>query len=76
MKKRQIEQFLFDYAQYTVADSNGNIVLLKIDYTNNSFIVTSSDKKVRKSFKAEIAEVARHLLQRKHGVNRAAFLDK
>lgn len=69
-KTRFITKFLFDFAQYRIYDEKNNEVLLKIDYANNTYTITEV-KKISLEVKQEIEEVARLLLKRKHGVNRA-----
>jgi len=63
---KYIKSFVFDYAQYEIADENGNTGILKVNYKNNKFeVVTSSSGEL----KSEAAKIAKDLLQRKHGVN-------
>lgn len=77
MKKGQyIKTFLFDFAQYHVSGKNGNKVLLKINYKNNTFMIESTNTKISKNFLVEVQSIAERLLQRKHGVNRAAYVRK
>lgn len=71
--KKYIKSFIFDIAQYLVEDGKGNSVLLQINYKDNSFNMQKTEK-IDVDFVQEIEEVAKRLLEKKHGVNRVAFL--
>ena len=71
--KKYITSFIFDKAQYYVTDENGNTILLKINYKEKSFTLKKT-KQLSKRFTKEIQEVAKGLLNKKHGVNRVEYL--
>lgn len=75
-KVKYIKEFLFDSAQYFVADENGNRVLLKINYKDNSYLIQRDKQCIALAFSKEVEEVALGLLHKKHGVNRAKYIRK
>lgn len=75
-KVKYIKEFLFDSAQYFVADENGNKVLLKINYKDNSYAIQKAKQGGADAFNKEVEEVALGLLHKKHGVNRAKYVRK
>jgi len=76
MKLIAIKSFMFDNAQYIVADDNGNQLMLTAKYKANEFEikVLKSSGVGLKSLKKEVGVVAEDLLGRKHGVNFASKL--
>ena len=65
---KYIKSFVFDYAQYEVADESGNKGLLKVYYKTNTFDVETAGLNGKK-LKTEASKIAKDLLKRKHGVN-------
>jgi len=64
---KSIKSFLFNYAQYDIADKHGNKGVLKINYKDNSYDIELGidDSALR----VEVVTVAKDLLERKHGIN-------
>lgn len=61
--------FIFDYAQYKLADRQGDQIILKIDYAKNKHAIKSLTKTIHLRFRKEASKIARDLLKRKHKVN-------
>jgi len=64
-----IKSFVFNYAQYEIADENSNKGVLKVNYKDNKFTIEDISGGLSKKLITETTKVARDLLQRKHGVN-------
>lgn len=71
-----IKGFFFHSAEYQLDDGAEDAVVLVIDYKNNSFAVKDKVGAKNIKFRQEIESLARSLLQRKHGVNRAGLIKK
>lgn len=65
VKMKMTIKFYIDKAKYRAEDSSGKVILVNIDYWNNSFELSGSNKRLER--------VAKDLLKRKHKVN---FADK
>jgi hypothetical protein len=63
---KNINSFVFNYAQYEITDISGNRGLLKIDYKNKTH---SYEGIADQDLTLELNKIARDLLSRKHGVN-------
>ncbi len=64
------KSFKFNYAQYDLADNHGYRALLKINYKDNDYELVLKDlAAVPQEFAAELHDIAKDLLQRKHDVN-------
>lgn len=61
----KITEFYLDRAKYKAVDAVGNEILVEINYWENSYKLSHSNKKLEKT--------ARAMLARKHRVN---FVDK
>jgi hypothetical protein len=66
-----IKSFVFDFAQYYLEDESGNRIVLKINYKENNYNVYGLDKAYSREFGKEVNELAKSLLGRKSGINRA-----
>jgi hypothetical protein len=66
---KSIKSFVFNYAQYEIADAAGNKGLLKVNYKDNTYIVDFNSASKSRDVKTEAGLIAQDLLQRKHGVN-------
>lgn len=64
-----IKSFVFNYAQYEIADENSNRGILNVNYRDNKFTIEDISGKFSKKLISETTKVAKDLLQRKHGVN-------
>jgi hypothetical protein len=69
---KYINKFLFENAKYKIADSEGNIAYLVINYKDKNFKVETITK-VDPDFIKEAENIAIDLLERKHGVNFAGI---
>lgn len=69
-----IKSFLFDYAQYYLEDVKGDKIVLKINYKENNYSVTRLEGDFHGKFKKEVNALAKSLLGRKSGVNRANMI--
>ncbi len=70
MKVKYINEFIFDYAQYILRDSDGKSVLLTVNYRENSYTL-KNDTTENELLRKEAAEIAKDLLKRKCGMNMA-----
>lgn len=69
------KQFTFGTAYYHAGDGQGDCVVLKVDYANNTFmLVPRTGAQPNKTFREELGNFAQDLLKRKHGVNFAGRL--
>lgn len=73
---KYIKTFIFGFAQYHLSDGDGDDVILKINYKDNSFAIEEIGNFVNLDFRKEIKELANSLLLRKHGINRAREIQK
>lgn len=64
-----VKQFMFESAQYYVSDGDGDRVILRVDYKNNSYSIEEKGGTLNPAFRQDISQVAADLLQRKHGEN-------
>lgn len=69
-----IKSFVFDFAQYYLEDAFGDKIVLKINYKENNYSVNRLEGEFKGMFKKEVEELARSLLSRKSGVNRASLI--
>jgi hypothetical protein len=63
-----IQSFLFNNAIYDITDRNNNQAQLIVNYKDNSYVI-KKDNEVTEEAMEELKEIAKDLLQRKHGVN-------
>ena len=68
MKTKMLKEFKFNYAQYDLKDIANVVVILKVDYKNNTY-TTRSDRLLDPETKQEISRIAQDLLTRKSGIN-------
>lgn len=71
--KKFIKEFFFDFAQYNVRDEVGNEVTLHINYKENLYKIEATEV-FNKKFLHEVNIIAKKLLRKKHGMNRAKYL--
>jgi hypothetical protein len=64
-----IKAFSVGTADYHVVSRQGDEVVLRIDYKNNTYGLEKMSKNLDEQFRQEIADVALDLLSRKHGIN-------
>jgi len=69
-----IKSFVFDFAQYYLEDASGDKIVLKINYKENNYSVIRIEGDFKGKFKTEVDELAKSLLGRKSGVNRASMI--
>jgi len=60
-KNMRITKFYIDNAKYRAIDESGDIIWIDIDYWDNNFKLSQSNKRLE--------NLAKELLQRKHKVN-------
>jgi hypothetical protein len=68
MHVQSISKFIFNKAEYLLADESGSL-LLRIDYYHNTFEIEQQTETIKKSLHQEAKTIAQDLLSRKHGVN-------
>lgn len=68
MKTKYIKSFEFDTAQYIVSDGKVSF-RLKVFYKDNYFHLEPIAKEIPAYLSAEISDIAKDLLERKHGRN-------
>lgn len=66
MKTKYVSEFRFNKALYNVGDGK-DVFLLEVDYKNNKFEILGNS--ISKKFKQEVSNIAKALLEKKHGVN-------
>lgn len=64
-----VQSFTFKNAVYYASDGFGDTVALRIYYARNKYRIQSLGTVVNNSFRQELSNFAKDLLERKHGVN-------
>ena len=66
---KNIQEFIFGVAYYHINSRSGDTVILRVDYQNNTYSLKNKSEPFSQKFQQEVSEIAKDLLERKHGVN-------